>query len=170
MNATPVASPVIHRRRWRKQRSRSRVCNVSNAPLATVGAGWIDAGCRGPPSIQWIQSIEQCTNGVSKRKSEERPLGPPGGKKSGARARVERTRRMEFTPTNSISMWEKTRSSARSSMHAPRGKCIPENAGHRSSQRVPRCCRGKNRTALKDDPRDLKERGISLFLPFTLSR
>lgn len=69
------------------------------------------------------------------------------------RAHASRGRRMEFTSTNSISVWEKTRSSARSSMHAPRGKYIPENAGHRSSSlhRASRCYRGKNRAALKDD-------------------
>jgi len=54
-----AASPVIHRRRWRKQRSRSRARNVSNASLATVDAVGL---MRAVEDRRWIQSIERRTN------------------------------------------------------------------------------------------------------------
>lgn len=38
MQASPLLRAVMHCLRWRKQRSRNRARNVSNAPLATVGA------------------------------------------------------------------------------------------------------------------------------------
>lgn len=138
---------------WRKQRSR------------VAPATWVMY--RSPRSVQldWcglsrttVYTVNTKYRAIHKRrlKKKERgrarkPCGPLDGKRSGARGRASRGRRMEFTPTNSISVWEKTRSSDR--LHAPRGKYIPENAGHRSSSshRASRCCRGKNRAALKDD-------------------
>lgn len=162
----------MHRRRWRKQRSRSRARNVSNAPFAAVGAVGLMRAVE-DHCIRWIQSIEQYTNRVQKERKREREETARSSQwkedRAFARAHIERTR-MEFTSTNSISVWERTRSSARSSMHAPRGKYILENAGHRSSSshRAPRCCRGKNRAALKGDIFAIWRDVGSLF--FSLSR
>lgn len=61
-----------------------------------------------------------------KERGERGLLGFLSGKRSRARSRG---CRMEFTPTNSISVWEKTRSSTRSSMHAPRGSIFRKMQG-----------------------------------------
>jgi len=142
----------MHRHRWCKQRSRSRARYVIHPSLWSVQLDWCEL------SRTTVYTVNTKYRAIRKRSFKKKEKESKKTTWSSQwieirRAHASRGRRMEFTPTNSISVWEKTRSSARSSMHAPRGKYIPENAGHRSSSshRASRCCRGKNRAALKDD-------------------
>lgn len=161
-----AAFPVMHCRRWRKQRSQSRACNVSNAPLATVGA----------VGLMWVVE-DRCMYAEYKvlssaqmrieKESRTRRLSRLS-QRARARARL-RGHRMEFTSTNSIFVWEKARSSAWSSMHAPRGSTSRKMRGI-ARLRAARCYRGKNRAALKERyPPDSKGREISRILVLSFS-